>query len=238
MARSLTLLQICNEAMEDVTGFEIPTSIIGNSDDTALTLKRAAKKVGRELASQVRWQSLLTEHTFNTVNGTQNYSLPTDIDQYASPLWDRTNDWELLGPATPKMWQTLQSATISSGIRYWYRVAGSYIQIYPTPTTANTIAFDYYSRYYSTTSGGTAQEDWAADSDLCRLTDSELVILGVTYYFKRAKGLPYGDDKADYVAGILSHQSNDTPKSRVDLNMGIPYVDPLIGNLPDTGFGA
>lgn len=237
MARSLFLIQICTQALEDVTGFDIPSTIFSNDDDTAIAVKRAATKTGRELAAKIRWQALLDEHTFATVNGTQDYSLPTDYDGFASPVWDRTNDWELLGPATSKIWQTLQSATVSAGVRYWFRVAGNYIQIYPTPTTANTIAFDYYSRYYSTTSGGTAQQDWAADTDLCRL-DGELMILGVAYYFKKAKGLPFAEEKADYMSGILDYQSNDTPKGRVDLAVGIPYVDPLIGNIPDSGFGA
>lgn len=237
MAKSLSLLQICTQAMEDVTGFNIPSTIISNDDDTALTLKRAAVKVGRELVAKIRWQALLAEYTFATVNGTQNYSLPTGFQNFASPLWDRTNDWELLGPATPQIWQTLQSATISAGVRYWYRVAGDFIQFYPTPTTANTIAFDYYSRYYSTTSGGTAQEDWAADGDLCRI-DGELFIQGVIYYFKKAKGLPFAEEKADYLSGILDYQAADTPKGRVDLTAGIPYVQPLLGNIPDTGYGS
>jgi hypothetical protein len=237
MTRSLSLAQICTQALEDVTGFDIPSTFIGNDDDTALTVKRAAVKVGRELAAKVRWQALLSEHTFATVAATQNYSLPTDYGQFASPLWDRTNDWELLGPATPKIWQILQSATISAGVRYWFRVAGNFIQIYPTPTTVNTIAFDYFSRYYCTDSLGTALEDWTADSDLCRI-DGELMLLGVVYYFKKAKGLPFAEEKADYMSGILDYQSNDTPKGRVDLAAGIPYVDPLIGNLPDTNFGS
>lgn len=235
MARSLTLAQIATQALEDVTGFEIPSSIIGNDDDTALTVKRAATKTGRELAAKIRWQALLGEHTFNTVAATSNYSLPTDYDQFASPLWDRTSDWELLGPATPKMWQALQSATISVSLRYWYRVAGNFIQLYPTPTAVGTIAFDYFSRYYCATSGGVAIQDWAADSDLCRI-DGELMVLGVVYYFKKAKGLPFAEEKADYMSAILDYQGNDTPKGRVDLS-GMT-VDPLGGNIPETGFGS
>lgn len=238
MARSETLLQICTAAMEDVDGFNIPTTIINNEDPTAVILKRAARKAGRELAAKVKWQALLDEHTFATENGTAGYDLPDDYGQFASiTFWDRSNDWELLGPATPKVWQNLQSATISAGVRYWFRVSGNSFQIYPTPTTANTIAYDYYSRYYCTSSGGTAQEDWASDNDLCRI-DSELMTLGVSYYFKKAKGLPFAEEKADYISGILDNQSNDTPKGTVDFGASNPLVDVGIGNIPDTGFGA
>lgn len=238
MARSKSLLAICTEAIEDLHDFDIPTTIISNEDPTAIGLKRAARKTGRELAAKVKWQALLTEHTFATVASTSNYSLPTDYGQFGQvTFWDRTNDWELLGPATPKIWQYLQSATVSAGVRYWFRVAGDFFQIYPTPTTVNTIAYDYYSRYYSTTSAGTAQEDWLADGDLCRI-DAELMILGVVYYFKKAKGLPFAEDKADYYAAILDYQSNDTAKGTVDFGANNPLVDVGIGNIPDTGYGS
>lgn len=238
MTRSLTLLEICQDAVRDIKGYFVPTTIVNNDDDTAVQLLRAATKVGRELAKKVNWQALQAEHTFATVNGTSDYSLPTGYDRIVhGTAWDRTNDWELLGPATPRIWQTLQSATVSAGIRYWYKVAGNYFKIYPTPTSANTIAYDYYSRYYSTDSGGTAQEDWGADSDLCRI-DGELMTLGVCYYFKKSEGLPFTEEKADYLAAILDYQSDDTPKSRIDFAAGIGLINPLGANLPDTGYGS
>jgi hypothetical protein len=238
MARSKSLLQICTEAIEDLSDFDIPTTIIGNEDPTAIALKRAALKTGRELAAKVKWQALVTEHTFATVASTASYALPTDYGQFSQvTFWDRTNDWELLGPATPRIWQYLQSATVSAGVRYWYRVAGNFFQLYPTPTTVNTIVYEYYSRYYCATAAGTAKEDWTLDTDLCRL-DAELFILGVVYYFKKSKGLPFAEDKADYLTGILDYQSNDTPKAPVDFGANNPLVDVGIGNIPDTGFGA
>lgn len=238
MTRSSSLLEICQDAISDVKGFFIPTTIVNNDDDTAVQLLRAARKTGRELAAKVRWQALLSEHTFSTVAATQNYSLPSDYQAFANlTTWDRTNDWQLLGPATPQIWQTLQSATISAGVRYWWRVAGNFLQLYPTPTTVNTLVFEYYSRNYCTTSGGTAQEDWEADTDLSRI-DAELMTLGVSFYFKKSEGLPFAEEKADYLSAILDYQSDDKPKARVDFAGGIGYVDPLLANIPDTGFGS
>ncbi len=237
MTRSVTLLEICQDAISDVKGYFIPTTIVNNDDDAAVQLLRAARKTGRELATKVRWQALLAEHTFSTVAATQNYSLPSDYQAFANlTTWDRTNDWELLGPATPRIWQTLQSATISAGVRYWWRVAGNSIQIYPTPTTVNSLVFEYYSRYYCTSSGGTAQQDWAADADLSRI-DGELMTLGVSYYFKKSEGLPFSEEKADYLSAILDYQSDDKPKAQVDFAMGVNFPGPFLANIPDTGFG-
>lgn len=240
MARSQTLLSICQEAIEDVDGFDIPSTIINNDDPTAVALKRAARKTGRELAAKVRWQALLSAspYTFSTIASNANYDLPSDYGQFAHVTeWDATQMWELLGPASPALWQWLQNATIASGIRYWFRVSGNYFQLFPTPTAVGTISYAYYSRYYCTNSGGTAIEDWASDTDLSRI-DSELFILGIAYYFRRAKGMPYGAEQADYMQGILDYQSNDSPKGVVDFAAGINYRAMGVGNLPETGFGA
>lgn len=237
MPRQLTLLTICQDALSDVKGYNKPSTIVGNdNDDAAVQLLRAAKKVGRELATKIRWQALMAEYTFATVDGTASYSLPSDFQAFANgTVWDRTNDWELLGPATPKIWQTLQSGTVSAGVRRWYRVAGDFIQLYPTPTSADTIAFDYYSSYYAETSGGTAIEDWTADTNVSRI-DGEIFTLGVTYYFMKAEGLPCLEEKQAYMQAILDHQSDDTPKPTVRFNANA-LVNPMMGNIPETGFG-
>jgi hypothetical protein len=238
MTRSLSLLEICQDAIRDVKGYYIPTTIVNNDDDAAVQLLRAATKTGRELVAKVRWQALLAEHTFATVPATSSYSLPTDYQAFANlTMWDRSNDWEMLGPATPRIWQTLQSATVSAGVRNWFRIAGNFFQLYPVPSDVRTIAYDYYSRYYCSSSGGTAQEDWAADTDLSRI-DGELMTLGVCFYFKKSEGLPFAEEKSDYIAAILDYQSDDTPKGRIDLAAGSPLVNPLIGNLPETGYGS
>lgn len=238
MARQLTLLEIAQDAIRDVKGYNVPTTIVGNdTDDAAVQLLRAATKVGRELATKLHWQALHTEYTFATVNGTANYDLPTDYQAFVNlTTWDRTNDWEFLGPATPKIWQTLQSATVSAGVRYWWRVANNTIQIYPTPTEARTIVFEYRSRYYAKTSGGTAIEDWAADTDVSRI-DGELMTLGTTYYFMKSEGLPCIEEKQAYGQAMLDYQADDTPKPRVDFAANA-LVNPMMGNIPETGFGS
>ncbi len=233
MTRALTLLEICTQAIEDVDGVEVPSTIFGNSDLTAVGLKRAAIKAGRELTAELRWQALETEYNFATVSGVSSYTLPTDYQAFANgTCWDRSEDRPMTGPATPRIWQNLQSSLVAVGLNTWFRVAGNYFQLFAAPTSVRTISYRYYSRFYASTTGGTAIQDFAADSDICRL-DGELMVLGVTYYFKRRKGLPYTDDKADYIAAMRAYQADDTPKPRIDVSGEMPHAS----NLPDTGFG-
>lgn len=231
--RSISLLEICTDAIKDVKGYNVPTTIINNNDDdAAVQLLRAAKKVGRELVTKVRWQALDTEYTFSTVNGTEGYSLPSDYQNFVEDtFWDRSNDWQLLGPASPQQWQMLKSGIIAASTRFWFRISGNYVKLFPTPADAYTIAYNYYSRYYCATSVGVAQEDWAGDSDLSRI-DGELMTLGVCYYFKKSEGLPFTEEKADYLAAIRDLKDDDAPKATIDLGASARTISRYV-NIPE-----
>lgn len=45
----MTLLTICQDAIEEIGGFQTPSTIIGNADNDAKLLLRCASRVGREL---------------------------------------------------------------------------------------------------------------------------------------------------------------------------------------------
>jgi len=229
-----TLLQLCTDALEGVDGFETPSTIVGNTDPTAILLKNIAAQIGRELAREVKWQTLKTAYTFATVASTSAYSLPADFQRFANlTFWNTSEEQPLIGPVNGIDWAALTRGIVVLGIRYAFHVSGGYLNITPTPTDVQNIGYDYYSRYYSTTSGGTAQENWVADSDLWRL-DRDLAVLGMRYRFRARKGLPFAEEKADYLAALMALQFDDTPKPVIDVS-GVPRV--RYTGIPDGNWG-
>lgn len=233
-----TLLSMAQRAIRRIPGFAVPDSIVSNiEDDVAQRLWECANTVGEELVADYDWQELLVkDYTFATVNGTAEYDLPSNYERWVNQTtWDRSNQWPLRGPMTGMEYQTLKSGVVTAGVRYWFRVGGGSIIVYPTPTEAATLVFDYYKRAFCQSSGGTDQTEWLADSDV-PLLDTRLFITGTRYYFKRSQGLPYEDDETDYYNLIGSLKYNNTPKPVIDM-----AGNRLVGehpNIPDTGFGA
>lgn len=231
-----TLLETCQAAIEEIGGFDVPSSIFGNSDPDAIHLKRAAMRTGRELEREYKWQVLRTEYTFDTADGTSAYDFPTDIRRFANvTFWSDSDNWPLIKVSNIG-WRELNSGINVSGILFYFDVFGNEIHLHPTPTSIRTIDFDYYSKYYANSSGGTAKEEFDDDSDTFRL-DDDLLLLGTIFHFLKRKRLPYAEEKAEYLSAIGHLQADDTPKPIIDVAR-IPYDSGLPRpNFPDGGFG-
>lgn len=229
-----TLLDLCTETVDGLAGFEMPSTIIGNEDAVAVLLRSVATQVGRELVRLVNWQALKTAHSFATVAAVSAYSLPADYQRFANlTFWNTDEDQPLIGPVNGIDWAALNRGLTVLGIRYAFHVSGGFMNLTPTPTDVQNIGYDYYSRYFSTTALGAAQENWGADGDLWRL-DPDIAVLGMRYRFRARKGLPFAEEKQDYAAAITALQFDDTPKPLIDVS-GVPRV--RYTGIPDGNWG-
>lgn len=231
---AMTLLEICTDAIEGIGGFDVPTTIFGNEDDTAVVLKRAAMQVGRELV-RFNWEGLQTATTFATSDGVSQYDKPTDFHRPANMTFYNVSEFrEMNGPYTPPTWAELTRGQVTSVTLYNFRFAAGYIELTPTPgAESQTIGYDYYSKNYCKSSGGTNQPEWLADTDLSRLPD-DVFTLGLRYRFLQRKELPFAEDKADYIEALKSALWDNTPKGAVDVS-GVPRF--RASNIPDGNWG-
>lgn len=214
-----SLLENCQAAIEEVDGFDVPDTIFGNDDPTAVLLKRCANRVGKELARDYKWEQLKAEHTITTVDGTAGYDFPTDISRFANmTFWNDTEKWPLLN-VSDAGWRTLQSGVVVSGVRFYFSVFGSQVNLHPTPSSAFSIKFDYYSENFALSSGGTEQSAFEADTDTFRLPD-DLLVLGTLARFKLRKGLAAESEVADYQKAVRGHLRNSRPSETI--NVGRP----------------
>lgn len=231
-----TLLSICQDTLKDVGSFEVPSTIVNNSNETAELVLSLVNRLGRRLALVQDWQALQVEYTFTTTNGTAAYALPTDFRKFALLThWDRTNLRRCNGPTDPKTWQYIKSSgLLTQTIDRYFRIFGDQFLIYPTPdTTGDTIAYEYYSKNWCETSGGTGQSAFIADTDI-PLLDDELLILGLKAAFLKEKGEPYDEAETAFkeTFQLLTGHDNGTSIIRFDNR---PRRDDM--NLPEMNYG-
>lgn len=211
----MTLLSIVQDAATEI-GTAIPASVVGNGDPSVQKMLRQAHRVGLDLVSRGIWEALRTQRTFEATAGEQQLSaLPADMDRLiAETMWDRTNARLISGPVPAAQWQSLVAVYPSGNYARWFALRGGELYIFPGMLGAEDMAFEYFSRNYSTTSSGTPQSRWAADTDLARLPE-ELFTLGVIAFYLRSEGLPFEHAMQDYELRFQKEAANDQPRSGV-----------------------
>jgi hypothetical protein len=229
----MSLLTVCQSAVK-ASGFAVPSTIIGNSDNTAAMLLALVNKAGKQRA-KYPWQALQMEYTFNLVNGTASYAFPSDLGFFENEtFWDRTQYWNLRGSLSPQDWQIYKSGIQSTTPRQRFRIWKGLIYIDPTPTTTDTVVIEYVSSKW-VTDGGSFFTSYTSDTQTA-VIDEDLLELDLTWRFLERKGLAYAEarDEADHFCEKLL--ARDTPKQTI--NMGAPssVVWPPLPTVPITGF--
>jgi len=235
-----TLLEICQDVAYEV-GFPAPSSIVNNNDIVAQQLYRLANREG-EILSIYPWQTLVTEAEFTLATGDQDYDLTTIAPGYRyiipSTTWNRDNKRIVLNPVTSQEWQFLKGWTTISGLNLRARIRANALEFEQTITAADngkTIAFEYISAKWAETSAGAPQHKFQADDDIARI-DAEVITQGVVWRFKKAKGLEWQEDYAEYKNSVSKFKANNGG-SRT-LNMGKGQFGGELGvNLSDRGYG-
>lgn len=235
----MTLATICTDALYEISGFEVPGTFYGNQNLTARTCVQLVTRAGRALERGYRWPELITTYTFTTVSGTASYALPSGFRAFANmSQWDRTNQRQLVGPASGAEWQWLKGS-IGAGatIDRWFRIEGTSLVIHPTPTvTGDTIAFDYYSKNWIYTASATTPanvEAWTHDNDTSRL-DEDLLVLSLKWRFLQSKGMPFEPEYREYEQMLEEARADSGGKRRINLGPSRLRWD----GLPDTGYGS
>lgn len=166
------------------------------------------------------------------------YPLPSDLEYFVQRTWwDNTYKWELLGPITAQEKQILKYGIIASGPRSKFYIMNNLMYLNPMPETDGQLfAYDYYSNAWCQSSGGTAQQLWAADTDTYKL-DEDCFISGIKWRFLRAKGLDYAQEKIDYDMDCQRVMSRDGGNRDLPLaggTYGARFLDD--SNIPDGNF--
>lgn len=185
---SLNLLAMCQRALREKAEFAIPSTIVGNTDPTAVRLLNLADRTGRTLRNLMTWQKMVQTYTFPTVDGTETYALPSDFQRFLNyTQWDRTNYTPLTGPLSGAAWEVVRSGNVASSSQLMsvFRVAGNLFAIRPIPTSVRTIAYQYIGTSWILANGDSSptKEYFTVDTDTC-IFDDDLMVEGIRERFE------------------------------------------------------
>mgnify|MGYP001293668401 FL=1 len=197
----MTLLSICQN-VADFTGFERPVTVVDNTDPIARQLLALAQREGKQLMRMSDWAILKKEHTFSTSNGTAAYALPSDFDRLVlETSYNRSDNDILTGPISSAEYQLVNHGMATTGTTEKFRLKAASnalkFELDPTPSSTQTIGFEYVSSQFCQSSGGSGQAAWAADTDT-GILDETTMEMGITWRFKQAHGLDFAEDFRQY----------------------------------------
>ena len=237
----MTLLTICQDAADEI-GIPRPNTVIDNTDPSVKQLLRAANREGKALTKR-DWEVLKAEGSLTSLAAESQGALTTIASDYMrfanDTLYDRTSKWKIFGPITDTQWQRLKAST-SSGVRYWFRIRGGNLIIWPTMTAGNSVYFEYFSNQWVDSGTGAAHavaDATAFDNDENTVVfNEELMTLGVVWRFLKGKGLPYQQQKSDYEEELKDQLMQNGAKAIINMTGGIYEGWPA--NVPEDGFGS
>jgi hypothetical protein len=208
-ANDMSLLTIAQNAARKLN-IAAPATVVGNADLNAALLLYLAQEEGDELSRRHDWQALTTERTFTSLAAViQTGFLPSDYDRlvFAAEIWDRSRSLKFAGPTPSRAWQQLQTSQ-AAGVVGWWRILADQINIFPAQPAGNTLAFEYVSKNWCATSGGSPLSAWAADTDVGRISE-RLMTLGIVWRWLRAKGMDYAEEMSTYEREVEKVCSRD-----------------------------
>lgn len=189
------------------TNYEInetpPSTLVSPTDPNALQNLNLLYAVGRDLVAAKYWNQLKRQGTITTANADNLYSLPTDF--YAPCIdthYNQTDSEKLVGPISDSEWNWLAYGISAGSDTQKFRIFGrtneQQVQIYPTPSSVQTISFDYISNaWIRAIAGSTWSTTITLDTDVVAF-DDDIMILGLKAKLQKERGLEYQTNMAAY----------------------------------------
>jgi hypothetical protein len=228
----VSLLSICQDVSKQLA-IGSPTAVAASTDTQARQFMRLANQEGKELARRFDWQILTKEATFTTLAAETQATVTTLATDFLriidKSMWNRTMNQRVAGPLSPQAWQKKKASAAEAGFGNWFRIRGGLILFYPTPVAGETIYFEYISKNWCESSGGTDQDAFAADTDVSFI-DEEIIKLGLLWRFLASKGADYAEEFAAYERALADIFGPDGGNELIDMT---PDEAILGANIPE-----
>lgn len=238
----MTLLSAANEAQRELS-LPVTATLIADGQETQNLLYRLANKEAKELLRR-------SEYTFPALRRTQSFtaslaslqSAPGKPANYLRAIpetfWNDTTARQIGGPLNEEEWALANGASVTSSIQQYAMFRYDGLHLYPVPTSADTITYDYVINTPALAVDGTTYKTaFSVDTD-AYLLDDELLTLGMVWRYLKTKGRDYAEALRDYefaLAGFAT--AARTPRT---LSIAPSEDSAWLGapNIPDSGFGA
>jgi hypothetical protein len=196
----------------DVTSGNLTVSNLGSvsgvaagwtANGSGLVANSRIASVGASSITLASGFTPISDETATSITMSQgDYALPSDFERMVDEtLWDRSRFWQMRGAMTPQQWQLYKSSPIGrASIQRRWRIripsgsgAGTAptFSIDPVPTdNGSLLVYEYVSKNWCQSSGGTGQTAWAADTDT-GILDEYLIELGIKWRMLERLGMDF-----------------------------------------------
>ena len=226
---ALTCLQIIQTACRRI-GILAPNAAVSSTDQQIIQLMALSEEEGQELGARYAWQALQKEATFTTVAAQVQTTLAAVTTGFKyivnDTIWNRTLRRPVYGPKSQQDWQQDKAMQINGPFNS-FRIIADVINFYPNPAAGQTCAFEYISENWITTSASGVSSIWTNDADTPKLND-QLIVLGLIWRWKAAKGLDYAEDFAKYDRRVMDAMARDAGKPVLNMAGAQWDIQPVI----------
>lgn len=212
-------------------GLSVPNAVVTSQDSQIIDLLALANAEGEDLRGRYPWSAIVQESTFVTVAAESQGAITTvagaSFDYILNQtIWDRTLLRPVFGTLTPAQWQQLKAQNVT-GPWNQFRIRGGNLLFIPAPSAGDTCAFEWVSKNFCQSSGGTGQSVWTADTDTGLLSE-DLMKLGLIWRWKAANSLEYAQDFDTYEGRVADAMARDGGKQILSLDGYAAGIAPVV----------
>lgn len=227
----------CLTIVQDVclrVNLPFPNAAAQSVDPAIQQMVALCNKEG-EWQSNKDWQILTKEATFVTVAAQVQTTLaataPGLKNIINNTIWNRDLRRPVYGPMTPQRYQQVKAA-VFAGPWNQFIIQGDEIRFFPVPAAGQTCFFQYTTFNWCVDASSVEQNRFMADDDVLLLRE-DLFKLGVEWRWKKAKGLEFAQEFADYEDFLADALARDGTKDYI--NMGNAMYDIFPGVIVPAG---
>lgn len=220
-------------------GLPVPQIAIASQDDQVMQIVGMLHQVLEDLNSRKVWQTVTKEYTFLSNGAEDQGDLQTLIPDFKwmmnDTFWNRTRKLPVYGPRDAQEWQALKAVPMT-GPFMQYRIRGGHLLLNGNFPAGEDLVFEYAGEWMiRAVDGVTYRQYFAADTDICLVKDS-ILLAGLTWMWKEAKGFKYAEDFRRYESLVADQAGHDKSATVLYMDGGAGQFEPAImvptGNWP------
>ncbi len=212
------------QAFCELYNLPVPAYLKGTSDAGVLQIRRLLNKVGLDIRQKSNWEVISKRVTWLSV-ADEDQGLVSDLltenPEHIVPntFWDNTARLRILGPISDARWQELK-ALPNTGPFYQFRVSEGAIRVLPTMLADHELSVIYKSKNWISVTGTSPAQytDLIDEDDDVPLFRSELMLLGLEYFWRKTKQMTYSKEEAVYEQACLNAASVDNVKPTISMD--------------------
>lgn len=233
----MTLLTALNRAQRRLS-LTVTSTVIADGQETQNLLWELANTTAEDLLAH-DWPLLKRTQSFTaSLASLQATGKPSDFHHaLKQTFWNASQDRRIGGPLNDEEWAAMNGSNLISTIDQTVMFRYDGLHIFPAPSVADTITYDYIiNTSIQATGAGAYKTAFTADTDVFLLGD-RLLLLGVRWRYLADKGRDYAEALRDSEWAISEEIENQRGAAR-DLQLSpSDYDDVPEGRIPEVGFG-